>query len=113
MATVGRGLKIGIRGEASWAGLATGGGGETIDDLQAGVRRVRGGVEVTRLLSGPRGLTFTPFGAVSTRRDGGAGQTGVGLEAAGGMRVRGGRLQVEAQGRRLVLHSAPDYTEQG
>ena len=102
-----------MRAEASWAHLATGGGDETIDDLEAGVRRVRGGVEVTRALSGPGGLTLTPFGAVSTRHDGGAGQTGVGLEVAGGLRLRGGRVQLEAQGRRLVLHSATAYEEQG
>ena len=113
VATVGRGLEIGVRGEASWAHLATGGGDETIDDLEAGVRRMRGGIEVTRALSGPGGVTWTPFGAVSTRHDGGAGQTGLGLEVAGGLRVRGGRLQVEAQGRRLVLHSATAYEEQG
>ena len=113
VATVGRGFEIGVRGEASWARLETGGGDETIDDLDAGVRRVRGGVEVTRALSGPGGLTLTPFGAVSTRHDGGAGQTGVGLEVAGGLRLRGGRLQLEAQGRRLVLHSATAYEEQG
>ena len=113
VATVGRGFDIGVRAEASWAHLATGGGDETIDDLEAGVRRVRGGVEVTRALSGPGGLTLTPFGAVSTRHDGGAGQTGVGLEVAGGLRLRGGRVQLEAQGRRLVLHSATAYEEQG
>ena len=113
VATVRRGLQIGLRGEASWARLATAGGADTIDVLEAGVRRMRGGIEVTRALSGPRGLTFTPFGAVSTRHDGGAGPTGLGLEVAGGMRVRGGRLQVEAQGRRLVLHSATAYEEQG
>ena len=113
VATVGRGLEIGVRGEASWAHLATGGGDETIDDLEAGVRRMRGGIEVTRALSGPGGVTWTPFGAVSTRHDGGAGQTGLGLEVAGGLRVRGGRLQVDAQGRRLVLHSATAYEEQG
>ena len=113
VATVGRGFEIGVRGEASWARLATGGGDETIDDLEAGVRRVRGGVEVTRALSGPGGLTLTPFGAVSTRHDGGAGQTGVGLEVAGGLRLRRGRVQLEAQGRRLVLHSATAYEEQG
>ena len=72
VATVGGGFEIGVRGEASWARLETGGGDETIDDLEAGVRRVRGGVEVTRALSGPGGLTLTPFGAVSTRQDGGA-----------------------------------------
>ena len=113
VATVGSGFDIGVRGEASWARLATDGGDETIDALEAGVRRVRGGVEVTRALSGPGGLTLTPFGAVSTRHDAGAGQTGVGLEVAGGLRLRGGRLQLEAQGRRLVLHSATAYEEQG
>ena len=41
------------------------------------------------------------------------GQTGVGVEVAGGMRLRGGRLQVEAQGRRLVLHSATGYADHG
>ena len=113
VATVGRGLEIGIRGEASWARLTTGGGDESIDELEAGVQRVRGGVEVTRALSGPGGLTFTPFGAVSTRHDGGAGQTGVGLEVVGGLRLRRGRVQLEAQGRRLVLHSATAYEEHG
>ncbi len=113
LATVGGGVEIGVRGEASWARLGTGEGEETIDDLAAGVRRTRAGVEVARALSGPGGVTFTPFGAVSTRHDGGAGQTGVGLDVAAGLRVRGGRLQVEAQGRRLVLHSATAYEEQG
>ena len=113
LATVGRGLQIGLRGEASWAQLATGAGDETIDALRAGVRRLRGGIEVTKLLTGPAGLTWTPFGALSTRHDAGAGQTGVGLEVAGGVRLRGGRVQVEAQGRRLVLHSATGYTDQG
>ena len=102
-----------MRGEVSWAQLETGAGVRTVDALEAGVRRTRGGVEVTRALSGPGGSTWTPFGAVSTRHDGGAGQTGVGLEVAGGVRVRGGRMQFEAQGRKLALHSATDYAEQG
>ena len=113
VATVGGGVDIGLRGEASWARLATGAGDETIDDLQAGVRRARAGVEVLRAFSGAGATTWTPFGAVSTRHDGGAGQTGVGLEVAGGLRVRTGRVQLEAQGRRLVVHSATAYEEQG
>ena len=113
IATLGRGLEIGLRGEASWAQLATGAGDTTIDALQAGVRRLRGGVELTRQLAGPGGSNWTPFGALSTRHDGGAGQTGVGLEVAGGVRVRGGRVKLEAQARRLVLHSATGYTDQG
>ena len=113
VATVGPDLEVAVRGEVSWAQLATGAGVRTVDALEAGVRRTRGGVEVTRALSGPGGSTWTPFGAVSTRHDGGAGQTGVGLEVAGGVRVRGGRMQFEAQGRKLALHSATDYAEQG
>ena len=113
LATVGGGLRIGLRGEASAARLATGEGDDTIDALRAGVRRLRGGIEFTQELNGPRGMKLTPFGAVSARHDDGAGQTGVGLEVAGGMRLRGGRLQVEAQGRRLVLHSATGYADHG
>ncbi len=113
LATVGGGLRIGLRGEASAARLATGEGDDTIDALRAGVRRLRGGIEFTQELNGPRGMKLTPFGAVSARHDDGAGQTGVGLEVAGGMRLRGGRLQVEAQGRRLVLHSAVGYSDHG
>ena len=113
LATLSSGLQIGLRGEASWARLATGPGDETVDNLGAEVRRLRGGIELTRQMAGPAGWTVTPFGAVSARRDGGGGQTGTGLEVAGGLRLRGGRVQVEAQGRRLILHSATGYTEQG
>ncbi len=113
VATVGGGVDIGLRGEASWARLATGGGEETIDDLAAGVRRMRAGVELLRPFSAAGGLTWTPFGALSTRHDGGAGQTGVGLEVAGGLRVGNRRVQLEAQGRRLVVHSATGYEDYG
>ena len=113
LATSGGGLSVDLRGEASWARLRTGDGEETVDGLEAGVRRVRAGVEVTLALDGPRGLQVAPFGAVSTRHDGGAGQTGVGLEVAGGVRMTGGRVRVEAQGRMLALHTATDYEERG
>ena len=113
LATTGRGLAVDLRGEASWARLRTGDGEETVDGLEAGVRRVRTGVEVTLALDGPGGLQVAPFGAVSTRHDGGAGQTGVGLEVAGGVRMTGGRVRVEAQGRMLALHTATDYQERG
>ena len=113
LAKTGGGLTFDLRGEASWARLRTGDGNETVDGLEAGVRRVRTGVEVTLALDGPGGLEMAPFGAVSTRHDGGAGQTGVGLEVAGGVRLTGGRVRIEAQGRRLALHSATSYEEQG
>ena len=106
-------LDVDLRGEASWARLATGGGDDTVDGLEARVRRVRTGVEVTLALGGPGGSQVAPFGAVSTRHDGGAGQTGAGLELAGGLRLTGGQVRVEAQGRMLALHTATDYEERG
>ena len=113
LATTSGGLEVDLRGEASWARLRTGDGEETIDGLEAGVRRVRTGVELTLPLGSPGGPTLAPFAAVSTRHDGGAGQTGVGLEFAGGMRLTGGRMRIEAQGRMLALHTATDYEERG
>jgi len=42
-----------------------------------------------------------------------AGQTGSGLEMAGGFRAVGGPVRIDAQGRILVLHSAAGYEERG
>ena len=107
------GVELALRGEASWAELRTGSGEETVDGLAAAVRRLRTGVEATLPLGGPGGMQLAPFGAVSTRHDGGAGQTGLGLETAAGVRVSAGRVRIEAQGRRLLLHTASGYEEHG
>ena len=107
------GVELALRGEASWAELRTGSGEETVDALSAAVRRLRTGVEATLPLGDAGGVQLAPFGAVSTRHDGGAGQTGVGLETAAGVRVSAGRVRVEAQGRRLLLHTASGYEEHG
>ena len=107
------GVELALRGEASWARLRTGSGEETVDALKAAVRRLRTGVEAALPLGGPGGMQFAPFGAVSTRHDGGAGQTGLGLETAAGVRISGGRVRIEAQGRRLLLHTAAGYEEHG
>lgn len=113
LATTSLGMAVDLQGEASWARLRTGDGTETVDGLDAGVRRVRTGVEVTLSLGPSGGVQVTPFGAVSTRHDGGAGQTGAGLEVAGGGRLSAGRVRVEAQARMLALHTAADYGEKG
>ena len=112
MATAG-GLDVHLRGEASWARLRTGNGEKTVDKLEAAVRRLRTGVELALSMGNPESLTVSPFGAVSTRHDGGAGQTGVGLELAGGVHLRRGRVRIDAQGRMLALHSATSYEERG
>ena len=109
---IGGGVQLGLRSEASWARLATGAGYESLDALRASVFRGRIGMEATRDTR-LGSVTLTPFGALSARQDGGAGQTGTGLELAGGLRMRGGRVRLIAQGRMLALHSAAGYQERG
>ena len=109
---IGGGVELGLRSEASWARLATGAGYESLDALRASVFRGRIGMEATRDTR-LGSVTLTPFGALSARQDGGAGQTGTGLELAGGLRMRGGRVRLIAQGRMLALHSAAGYQERG
>ena len=107
------GVELGVRADAAWAQLATGAGDETLDRQTAAVGQVRAGAEVSRPVRWDNGLSLSPFGELHVRRDGGAGQTGTGVEVVAGTRVARGRLRVDAQGRLLVLHSASGYRERG
>ncbi len=108
------GMDLAVRADAAWAQLRTGAGEETIDRQSAAVNQVRAGAEVSRRpLRWDNGLSLSPFGELHVRRDGGAGQTGAGLEVVAGSRLAYGRLRVDAQGRLLALHSASGYRERG
>ncbi len=113
LATTRFGLGVDLRAAASRARLATGPGDETLDELAATVQRLRTGVELAMQFTGPWSLQLAPFSAISTLHDAGDGPEGVGLEVAGGLRLNANSLRIEAQGRRLVLHTAEDYREQG
>lgn len=113
VAVIAGGVRLGLRGELSWARLTTESGGELLDDLQAAVRRTRAGFEASREWSTANGMRLEPFGRLSVRHDGGAGQTGAGMELEFGTRVAAGLVRVEAQGRMLALHSAAHYEERG
>ena len=106
------GLDVGIVGDAAWARLRTGEGEETIDGQDIAVNQVRIGADLSlpaRLV----GADLTPFGTVYARRDGGAGQTGNGIEVAGGLRAVLGIVRLDAQARMLAHHSAEGYGERG
>ena len=104
--------RFGLRADAAWARLATGEGSETVDGRSAAVDQQRLGIELSPTTRfGP--LALQAFGETSVRRDGGAGQTGAGLELAGGLRAARGSVRIDAQGRILVLHSARGYEEHG
>ncbi len=111
--TVAGGLHLGLRGDLAWARLSTDAGGQTVDGVRAAVHQMRVGVELSRPFRMENGLVLTPFGELHARRDGGAGQTGAGLEVAAGLRARRGIVQVDAQGRMLAMHSADSYRERG
>ena len=106
------GVDLNLRADAAWARLRTAAGDETVDRQSAAAHQVRAGAELSRPLRWEGG-SLSPFGELHVRRDGGAGQTGTGLEVAAGTRLAVGRLRVDAQGRLLVLHSASGYRERG
>ena len=113
LATVGGGVELQLRGDASWARLTTGAGDELIDALEVDVHQLRVGIDVSRPVRTTGGALVEPFGEVHARQDGGSGQTGAGLEIAGGLRVARGVFRVEGMGRLLALHAADGYREHG
>ena len=74
--------------------------------------QVRVGAEVSQPVR-LGAVALALFGEVHVRRDGGAGQTGAGIEVVAGARAAAGKVRLEAQGRMLALHSAAGYREQG
>ena len=99
---------FGLRADAGYARLETAQGAETVDGRSAVVDQQRMGIELSPS-SRHLGLSLN----ASARRDGGDGQTGAGLELAGGIRAGGGPVRIDALGRILVLHSEKDYSERG
>ena len=106
-------VRFAARADAAWAELRTGAGEETIDGQAAAVNQVRAGAEASRPVRWDNGLSSSPFGELHVRCDGGAGQTGTGLEVVAGTRLVHGRVRADAQGRLLVLHTASGYRERG
>ena len=113
LATVGPGVELALRGDASWARLATDDGARLVDGLAAEVSQLRVGLDLSRPVTTAGGARVEPFGGLHARHDGGAGQTGAGLEAAGGLRVARGLFRLEGMGRLLALHAAERYREHG
>ena len=106
------GVEVAIRADAGWAELASEEGGGSADGLEAAVHQARMGADVSRTMR-VGALVLEPFGEAHLRRDGGAGQTGSGLEVAGGLRAVAGAVRIDTQGRLLAVHSAEGYRERG
>lgn len=108
------GLDLGIIGDAGIANLsAADSESASLSDLEAGIHRVRLGLEGSGTIEMENGMRVSPFAQVAGRYDGGDGQTGGGLEVAGGLKIAQGRAVVEARGRLLASHSGDEVKEHG
>ena len=106
--------ELSLLGDASVLDLQTDGGVGIVNDMEAGVSRLRAGLEAGRNIALEGGGSFTWFGQVAARHDGGDGETGGGAELTGGFRYgSSGRFGLEAQARMLAMHAADDYEESG
>ena len=108
------GLDLGIIGDAGIANLsAADSESASLSDLEAGVHRVRLGLEGSGTIEMGNGMRVSPFAQVAGRYDGGDGQTGGGIEVTGGLKIAQGRAGVEARGRLLASHSGDEVKEHG
>ena len=106
------GLEIALTGDLALADL------ETPDDegaqsLDAGVSRVRAGLNLSWAWQFADSLSVTPTGELSVRQDSGDESAGTGLEFSGGVRLTKGNFHLAAQGRTLAVHSEKHYSESG
>ena len=97
-----------VVGGVGYLSLDTEGGDLLVSDLDVAVQRARLAVEATWAAGG-----LAPYVQVGGRYDGGAGQTGAGLETVAGLRYTSERLEFEARGRWLATHAAEGYEEYG
>ena len=106
---------LALRGDVGMVRLSTdGASGVMLADRLANVQRYRVGVEVstTQAVGGGQ---MTPFVELGGLYDGGSGQTGAGMEVAGGLQFlhAGSGFGLEARARMLALHAASGYSERG
>ena len=102
------GMDLSIVGGVGILSLTTKDGQNAIDGLDAGVSQARVGAEIGRNTA-----SMSPYLRLSGRYDGGGSQSGGGLEVVGGLRYASDKIDFEAQGRWLAVHSAADYQEFG
>ena len=114
LASAGR-VDFDLRGDVGMVRVKTGEGLGAIADQAVTVQRYRAGVETSHTTRWTNGATFIPFAEVGGRHDAGDGQTGSGVEVAGGVRVThpGSGFGLEGHGRVLLLHTSTGYRERG
>ncbi len=106
-------VDLALRADASLVRMEMGDGPKLVSGVSANSWRLRAGLEASRHFELKDGVALELFAEAAGRRDGGTGVTGTGLEVAGGMRYTAPRLQIEARGRWLAVHSEKGARERG
>ena len=107
-------MSLALVGDFGAANLETESDSGSVDGLEASVNRFRAAIEGSWSNEMDEGASFTPFGQLGVRQDGGDGEsTGTGLEVAGGVRVCSGTMSLEAKARFMAVHTSEDYSDSG
>lgn len=108
-----QGVDLAVKGDVSVANLATNNGTGEASSLDTTIDRLRLGFAGSYAIPLNWGGTFTPFGELAYRRDGGDGATGSGVEFIGGLRVASKMFSIDARGHTMATYSEDDYKESG
>ncbi|MYC24514.1 MAG: cadherin repeat domain-containing protein [Gammaproteobacteria bacterium] len=107
------GIDLAVKGDVSVANLATSNGVGEASGLDTTIDRARVGVAGSYAMPLEWGGSFTPFGELAYRRDGGDGATGSGVEFIGGLRVASTMFSLDLRGHTMATYSENDYKESG
>ena len=80
---------------------------------ESDVTRLRVTVDTSKEFNMGREGTLTPSVQLGVRQDGGDAEEGIGLEAGGGLRYEFGRITIEGNVRKLLVHEVKKYEEWG
>ena len=106
-------LEIALRGDVAASNLVTSSGKSASSGFDVNVHRLRTGVETSYTLDWLGDMSLTPFGRLNLRVDGGDGDTGTGLEFAGGLKIGHGAFAFEMMGNSFKVEGQQPYSESG
>ena len=114
----GNGFGLAFKADALWVGThtkAVAGPGGRLAATDAAVNRLRTALEGSHTLTIGNRMALTPSVEVGIRQDGGAAETGTGMDVGAGLVFAdaGTGLSVDVRVRRLVVHQADGFAEHG
>ena len=112
------GFGLAFKADALWVGTRTeaaSGPGGNLDSTRAAVTRLRTAIEGSQSMTLARRIALTPSLELGLRQDGGAAETGAGMDIGAGLvladAVTG--LAVDVRVRRLLAHQTDGFAESG